>query len=874
MRPKQNSSGKKQDTFSLTPVRHEGMVSPKMSQLNRSRLNSYFCNEPLLEDSRHSESRDSESAFLSVAEQRQLSENGKRASRRFSNTNGGSRSGAARRKSSCNKTDGKKYQPFPDKEDLTFYVKQREFNRRGYHRKKLVYDFFDKPTNRIRWLYHFPLFLLFLACLILHIFNHTPDEGPSRVTKCPDKCSLTGDSRYPSMLLSNGSYNKTFYPPQTHGEYLLSLSLFIIELFIVIIISIEFTLRVWSAGCRSRYQGWIGRFRFCTHFFCVLDLIIVISSIVIFIISYKDRNPLSGAQSSEDRSAMQEEVNSRSSHLVFGPTAIRMLRFLVVLRMMRVDRRGGSWKLLSSVVKAHFKELITTWYIGWLMLLLCSFLVYQCERGHVRPDGKDNQFQTLADAIWWGLVTLTTIGYGDMVPQTPLGKFIAGFFANFTVAFFALPAGILGTGFALKVQEQNRMKHFARRRVPAAILIQCAWRCYASDPDNEFTDTWKFKNGKKSGKSGGNGGVMVNSVTSPAISGVQGKGSREFTNNTSTNQNTVQSSVDGPGLSLSQTFNFKGLSFKANSDRWKHIVKKAQEDNKVDTVTKELGFQKAQQEEEDEWDISASQRLFEGPLEEKEKNAIRFVRYVKYLVARRKFKEALQPFDVKDIMDQYSAGNIDMLSRLKFVQDRINNLPTVIKKAAEDQQKQLENDRKARVAAQDNNNPNKSIISLKSSTSARNSIFEVVKQAAQAKKEKEQKMQKLAEETDDPGVNNQSQTEQTNTDININSSSLINSSSHTNLITKSQETERMTRLESRLDRFESLLERLVDKIDASVMKKADIVEIDTDKKQSYPLTTEGEHNQVLSASSATTDSQVTNATTSTNAPYINETATD
>ena len=203
-----------------------------------------------------------------------------------------------------------------------------------------------------------------------------------------------------------------------------------------------------------------------------------------------------------------------------------------------------------------------------------------------------------------------------------------------------------------------------------------------------------------------------------------------------------------------------------------------------------------------------------------------------------------------------------MLSRLKFVQDRINNLPTVIKKAAEDQQKQLESDRKARVAAQDsssnNNNPNKSIISLKSSASARNSIFEVVKQAAQAKKENERKMQQLAEET--------------NTDININSSSLINSSSDTNLITKSQETERMTRLESRLDRFESLLERLVDKIDASVMKQADIEEID--EKQSYPLTTDGEHNQVLSASSATTDSQVTNATTSTNAPYTNETATD
>ena len=369
-------------------------------------------------------------------------------------------------------------------------------------------------------------------------------------------------------------------------EYVLSLSLFIIELFIVIIISIEFTLRVWSAGCRSRYQGWIGRVRFCAHFFCILDLVIVISSIVIFIISYKDSNPLSGHDNRED-------INQKQSHLVFGPTAIRMLRFLVVLRMMRVDRRGGSWKLLSSVVKAHFKELITTWYIGWLMLLLCSFLVYQCERGYERPDGKENQFKTLADAIWWGLVTLTTIGYGDMVPQTSLGKFIAGLFANFTVAFFALPAGILGTGFALKVQEQNRMKHFARRRVPAAILIQCAWRCYASDPDNEFTETWKFKGKKYVGGNRDNKQLVVNnSITSPSNSNVQSKGSLA-NNNSSTNGNTVQSNTDAnPGLSLSQTFNFKNLSFKAPSDRWKHIVKKAQE-NSSEAAVKTKGKQKS-----------------------------------------------------------------------------------------------------------------------------------------------------------------------------------------------------------------------------------------------------------------------------------------
>ena len=100
-------------------------------------------------------------------------------------------------------------------------------------------------------------------------------------------------------------------------------------------------------------------------------------------------------------------------------------------------------------------------------------------------------FQTFADSLWWGLVTLTTIGYGDKVPTTSVGKIIASFFAVLGISFFALPAGILGTGFALKVQEQHRQKHFARRRNPAAYLLQCVWRCYAADPESSSMATWE-----------------------------------------------------------------------------------------------------------------------------------------------------------------------------------------------------------------------------------------------------------------------------------------------------------------------------------------------------------------------------------------------
>jgi potassium voltage-gated channel KQT-like subfamily member 5 len=67
------------------------------------------------------------------------------------------------------------------------------------------------------------------------------------------------------------------------------------------------------------------------------------------------------------------------------------------------------------------------------------------------------------------------VGYGDTVPQTPIGKIIASVCAVAGISFFALPAGILGSGFALKVQQHQRQKHLIRRRGPAASLIQTCW---------------------------------------------------------------------------------------------------------------------------------------------------------------------------------------------------------------------------------------------------------------------------------------------------------------------------------------------------------------------------------------------------------------
>uniref|UniRef100_H3AJK0 Potassium voltage-gated channel subfamily KQT member 1 n=1 Tax=Latimeria chalumnae TaxID=7897 RepID=H3AJK0_LATCH len=238
---------------------------------------------------------------------------------------------------------------------------------------------------------------------------------------------------------------------------------FLQEIVLVVFFGVEYVVRLWSAGCRSKYVGFWGRLRFARKPISIIDLIVVVASVIVLCVG--------------------------SNGQVFATSAIRGIRFLQILRMLHVDRQGGTWRLLGSVVFIHRQELITTLYIGFLGLIFSSYFVYLAEKDAVDDSGT-TEFGSYADALWWGVVTVTTIGYGDKVPQTWIGKTIASCFSVFAISFFALPAGILGSGFALKVQQKQRQKHFNRQIPAAASLIQTAWRCYAAE--NADSSTWKI----------------------------------------------------------------------------------------------------------------------------------------------------------------------------------------------------------------------------------------------------------------------------------------------------------------------------------------------------------------------------------------------
>lgn len=83
--------------------------------------------------------------------------------------------------------------------------------------------------------------------------------------------------------------------------------------------------------------------------------------------------------------------------------------------------------------------MITTLYIGFLGLIFSSYFVYLAEKDVVGKNGEID-FRSYADSLWWGVITVTTIGYGDTVPKTWMGKIVASCFSVFAISFFALPA--------------------------------------------------------------------------------------------------------------------------------------------------------------------------------------------------------------------------------------------------------------------------------------------------------------------------------------------------------------------------------------------------------------------------------------------------
>ncbi|XP_050192481.1 potassium voltage-gated channel subfamily KQT member 1 isoform X2 [Myiozetetes cayanensis] len=455
-----------------------------------------------------------------------------------------------------------------------------------------VYNFLERPTGWKCFVYHFTVFLIVLICLIFSV--------------------LSTIEQYAALATG---------------------TLFWMEIVLVVFFGTEYVVRLWSAGCRSKYVGIWGRLRFARKPISIIDLIVVVASMIVLCVGSKGQ--------------------------VFATSAIRGIRFLQILRMLHVDRQGGTWRLLGSVVFIHRQELITTLYIGFLGLIFSSYFVYLAEKDAVNDSG-ETEFGSYADALWWGVVTVTTIGYGDKVPQTWIGKTIASCFSVFAISFFALPAGILGSGFALKVQQKQRQKHFNRQIPAAASLIQTAWRCYAAE--NPDSSTWKIYIRKPARNY-----HLLSPSPKPKKSVMVKK--KKFKLDKDNGPSSPDRMLTIPHITYDHVAEDRKPHF--NFEAYENSVKKNPAFLDVNTgpFIRTSSFA-------DELDLEGETLLTPithiSQLREHHRAAIKVIRRMQYFVAKKKFQQARKPYDVRDVIEQYSQGHLNLMVRIKELQRRLD----------------------------------------------------------------------------------------------------------------------------------------------------------------------------------------------------------
>uniref|UniRef100_A0A8B9FIW5 Potassium voltage-gated channel subfamily KQT member 1 n=1 Tax=Amazona collaria TaxID=241587 RepID=A0A8B9FIW5_9PSIT len=459
-----------------------------------------------------------------------------------------------------------------------------------------VYNFLERPTGWKCFVYHFTVFLIVLICLIFSV--------------------LSTIEQYAALATG---------------------TLFWMEIVLVVFFGTEYVVRLWSAGCRSKYVGIWGRLRFARKPISIIDLIVVVASMIVLCVGSKGQ--------------------------VFATSAIRGIRFLQILRMLHVDRQGGTWRLLGSVVFIHRQELITTLYIGFLGLIFSSYFVYLAEKDAVNDSG-ETEFGSYADALWWGVVTVTTIGYGDKVPQTWIGKTIASCFSVFAISFFALPAGILGSGFALKVQQKQRQKHFNRQIPAAASLIQTAWRCYAAE--NPDSSTWKIYIRKPARNY-----HLLSPSPKPKKSVMVKR--KKFKLDKDNGPSSPDRTLTVPHITYDHVTEDRKPDFSGESQHNSvlcspaelqlltlHIHMLVKHFLQTVIVWMEMLFH------------PTHLPRFSHRLREHHRAAIKVIRRMQYFVAKKKFQQARKPYDVRDVIEQYSQGHLNLMVRIKELQRRLD----------------------------------------------------------------------------------------------------------------------------------------------------------------------------------------------------------
>ena len=157
---------------------------------------------------------------------------------------------------------------------------------------------------------------------------------------------------------------------------------------------------------------------------------------------------------------------------------LRFLRIFRLLKLLKLVRYSAAMSSLVRVIYEERRALHAALVIMIGLVFFAASLMYLAER-HVQPE----DFGSIPAALWWAITTLTTVGYGDVVPITTAGKIIGGCVMVFGLAFFAIPIGIIASGFSSEMHRKEFIVPTGAIRafpvfndIPPAILADVARR--------------------------------------------------------------------------------------------------------------------------------------------------------------------------------------------------------------------------------------------------------------------------------------------------------------------------------------------------------------------------------------------------------------
>ena len=225
------------------------------------------------------------------------------------------------------------------------------------------------------------------------------------------------------------SVDQWYYPYQTYFTWF--------ENFSIVIFSIEYLLRLWSvAEAKPVNTTWRQRWQWLKSPSALIDLIAIAPAFLNFFVNID----------------------------------LRFLRILRLFRILKLTRYFASLRILLVVINKEKGSFQAVVFILIIMIVTASSGIYLVEN-HAQPQ----EFESIPKAMWWAVVTLTTVGYGDVTPVTNAGKILGALITILGVGLAALPAGILATGLAneLAQRREELEQHFREQLIDSDFdLIQ------------------------------------------------------------------------------------------------------------------------------------------------------------------------------------------------------------------------------------------------------------------------------------------------------------------------------------------------------------------------------------------------------------------